>query len=161
MQRLFGRLVSDGLSEPRDIQGPLLYRSDRLLLAVAGRPRIGHEPFESSVAARQILGVYEQHGERFLSRLRGTFALALVDSARSVTLLAICSMAAFVGALLPLIAKRIGVDPAVMSAPSEWPSQKMLGRRAKAAPVPPSSATTRASNSPTGRSPLEPNSGSP
>jgi magnesium transporter len=35
----------------------------------------------------------------------------------SVTLLAICTMAAFTGSLLPLIAKRVGVDPAVMSAP--------------------------------------------
>jgi magnesium transporter len=35
----------------------------------------------------------------------------------SVTLLAICTLAAFVGSLLPLIARRIGVDPAVMSAP--------------------------------------------
>lgn len=35
----------------------------------------------------------------------------------SVTLLSICTLAAFVGSLLPLIAKRVGVDPAVMSAP--------------------------------------------
>jgi magnesium transporter len=35
----------------------------------------------------------------------------------SVTLVAICTLAAFVGSLLPLVAKRIGVDPAVMSAP--------------------------------------------
>jgi magnesium transporter len=35
----------------------------------------------------------------------------------SITLLAICTMAAFFGSLLPLIAKRVGVDPAVMSAP--------------------------------------------
>ena len=35
----------------------------------------------------------------------------------SVTLLSICTLAAFVGSLLPLVAKRIGVDPAVMSAP--------------------------------------------
>jgi magnesium transporter len=44
----------------------------------------------------------------------GSRDIALVIS---ITLLAICSMAAFVGSLLPLIAKRIGVDPAVMSAP--------------------------------------------
>jgi magnesium transporter len=35
----------------------------------------------------------------------------------SSTLLAICTLATFVGALLPLIAKRVGADPAVMSAP--------------------------------------------
>ena len=35
----------------------------------------------------------------------------------SLTLLAVCTLAAFVGALLPLVARRIGVDPAVMSAP--------------------------------------------
>jgi magnesium transporter len=35
----------------------------------------------------------------------------------SCTLLAICTLATFVGALLPLIAKRVGADPAVMSAP--------------------------------------------
>jgi magnesium transporter len=35
----------------------------------------------------------------------------------SLTLLAVCTLAAFVGALLPLIARRVRVDPAVMSAP--------------------------------------------
>lgn len=35
----------------------------------------------------------------------------------SLTLLAICTMATTVGALLPLLAKRVGADPAVMSAP--------------------------------------------
>ncbi|MGZ8563904.1 MAG: magnesium transporter [Candidatus Limnocylindria bacterium] len=35
----------------------------------------------------------------------------------SVTLVLVCTLAAFVGSLLPLIARRIGVDPAVMSAP--------------------------------------------
>lgn len=35
----------------------------------------------------------------------------------SVTLLAVCTLAAFVGSALPLVARRVGVDPAVMSAP--------------------------------------------
>jgi magnesium transporter len=35
----------------------------------------------------------------------------------SLTLLAVCTLAAFVGSLLPLLARRLGVDPAVMSAP--------------------------------------------
>ena len=35
----------------------------------------------------------------------------------AVTLLAVCTLAAFVGSALPLIARRVGVDPAVMSAP--------------------------------------------
>jgi magnesium transporter len=35
----------------------------------------------------------------------------------SVTLLTVCTLAALVGALLPLVARRAGVDPAVMSAP--------------------------------------------
>jgi magnesium transporter len=35
----------------------------------------------------------------------------------SLTLLAVCTLAAFVGALLPLVARRVRVDPAVMSAP--------------------------------------------
>ena len=35
----------------------------------------------------------------------------------SVTLLAVCTLAAFIGSLLPLVARRVGVDPAVMSAP--------------------------------------------
>ncbi len=35
----------------------------------------------------------------------------------AITLLTICTLATFVGSLLPLIAKRVGVDPAVMSAP--------------------------------------------
>jgi magnesium transporter len=35
----------------------------------------------------------------------------------ALTLVAVCTLAAFVGALLPLLARRAGVDPAVMSAP--------------------------------------------
>ena len=35
----------------------------------------------------------------------------------SVTLVVVCTLAAFVGSLLPLVARRVGVDPAVMSAP--------------------------------------------
>jgi magnesium transporter len=35
----------------------------------------------------------------------------------SVTLVVVCTLAAFIGSLLPLVARRIGVDPAVMSAP--------------------------------------------
>jgi magnesium transporter len=35
----------------------------------------------------------------------------------SLTLLTVCTLAAFVGSLLPLVARRVGVDPAVMSAP--------------------------------------------
>jgi magnesium transporter len=35
----------------------------------------------------------------------------------SVTMLVVCTLAAFVGSALPLLARRIGVDPAVMSAP--------------------------------------------
>jgi magnesium transporter len=35
----------------------------------------------------------------------------------STTLLTVCTLAALVGSLLPLVARRVGVDPAVMSAP--------------------------------------------
>jgi magnesium transporter len=35
----------------------------------------------------------------------------------SLTLVVVCTLAAFVGALLPLVARRVGLDPAVMSAP--------------------------------------------
>jgi magnesium transporter len=35
----------------------------------------------------------------------------------SLTLLSVCTLAAFVGSLLPLVARRVGVDPAVVSAP--------------------------------------------
>lgn len=35
----------------------------------------------------------------------------------SVTLVAICTLATFAGSVLPLLAKRLGVDPAVVSAP--------------------------------------------
>ena len=35
----------------------------------------------------------------------------------SFTLLVVCTLAAFVGSLLPLLARRVGVDPAVVSAP--------------------------------------------
>ena len=35
----------------------------------------------------------------------------------ALTLLAVCTLAAFVGSALPLVARRVGVDPAVMSAP--------------------------------------------
>ncbi len=35
----------------------------------------------------------------------------------SLTLLAVCTLAALIGSILPLVASRVGVDPAVMSAP--------------------------------------------
>jgi magnesium transporter len=35
----------------------------------------------------------------------------------STTLLAVCTWASFSGGLLPLVAKRVGIDPAVVSAP--------------------------------------------
>jgi magnesium transporter len=35
----------------------------------------------------------------------------------SLTCWCVCTLAAFVGSLLPLVARRIGLDPAVMSAP--------------------------------------------
>jgi magnesium transporter len=35
----------------------------------------------------------------------------------SITLVVVCTLAAFIGSLLPLVARRVGVDPAVMSAP--------------------------------------------
>ena len=35
----------------------------------------------------------------------------------SLTILSVCTLAAVVGSLLPLVARRVGVDPAVMSAP--------------------------------------------
>ena len=35
----------------------------------------------------------------------------------SLTMLVVCTLAAFVGSGLPLLARRVGVDPAVMSAP--------------------------------------------
>ena len=45
------------------------------------------------------------------------FAGREIGIAVSLTLLAVCTLAALVGSLLPLVAKRVGVDPAVMSAP--------------------------------------------
>ena len=35
----------------------------------------------------------------------------------SITLVTVCALATFAGSLLPLLAKRAGVDPAVVSAP--------------------------------------------
>ena len=45
------------------------------------------------------------------------FASRDIATVVSITLVVVCTLAAFVGSLLPLIARRIGVDPAVMSAP--------------------------------------------
>ena len=45
------------------------------------------------------------------------FAGRGIGTVVSVTLVVVCTLAAFIGALLPLVARRIGVDPAVMSAP--------------------------------------------
>jgi magnesium transporter len=52
----------------------------------------------------------------------GFLAVALlfgrdIAAAVSLTLVAICTLATFVGSLLPLVARRLGVDPAVVSAP--------------------------------------------
>jgi magnesium transporter len=35
----------------------------------------------------------------------------------AVSLVAVCTLAATAGALMPMLAKRIGIDPAVVSAP--------------------------------------------
>src|SRR5690606_24107474 len=48
--------------------------------------------------------------------------LGVIDSARvaavlSVSLVGICTLAATVGALMPMLAKRLGIDPAVVSGP--------------------------------------------
>jgi magnesium transporter len=58
-------------------------------------------------------------GTLFLVLLRGE---SLGDGARIATVLAlslvgICTLAATAGALMPMLAKRIGIDPAVVSAP--------------------------------------------
>jgi magnesium transporter len=45
------------------------------------------------------------------------FAGRGIGTVVSVTLVVVCTLAAFIGALLPLVARRVGVDPAVMSAP--------------------------------------------
>jgi magnesium transporter len=45
------------------------------------------------------------------------FAGSGIATVVALTLVAVCTLAAFVGALLPLLARRVHVDPAVMSAP--------------------------------------------
>jgi magnesium transporter len=57
-------------------------------------------------------------GTAFLT-LRGE---SLADGARiaavlAVSLVGVCTLAATAGALMPMLAKRIGIDPAVVSAP--------------------------------------------
>jgi magnesium transporter len=56
-----------------------------------------------------------------LSVLAGGIALVFADPrlsvAVAVALIAVCTWAAVVGATMPLLARRIGIDPAVISAP--------------------------------------------
>ena len=73
-------------------------------------PRILHRELRIGVMLGLMLGAF---GFPIVSVLYGTdFGLVV-----SVTLLAICAWASFAGGMLPVLAKRVGVDPAVVSAP--------------------------------------------
>jgi asparagine synthase (glutamine-hydrolysing) len=69
--------------------GPLAKSAGALMVALKGRPRVGAEPFDAAKAADRILTLYAAEGPKMLERLRGPFALAIVDSARQTVLLAI------------------------------------------------------------------------
>lgn len=67
---------------------------DHVIVAVRGRPlwREGPERQADDVLADQILSAYRQEGARFLERLHGGFALAVVDAKANSALLAIDRM---------------------------------------------------------------------
>jgi magnesium transporter len=76
----------------------------------ADLPRILHRELRVGVMLGLMLGAI---GFPIVAALYGTdFGLVV-----SVTLLAICTWASFAGGMLPVLAKRVGVDPAVVSAP--------------------------------------------
>jgi len=79
--------VADG-SPPADV-----FRTERLLVAAEGRLRcldgdVAAVAKEAGCAAA-VARLYERHGADFLSRLTGSFALALVDRERHIALLAV------------------------------------------------------------------------
>lgn len=75
-----------------------LVQEGATLLALYGHPRYENEPSSAETLARRFIQAYRQEGIPALLRLRGDFALALVDLAKRETVLAIdraavCSLA--------------------------------------------------------------------
>jgi magnesium transporter len=66
-----------------------------------------------------LAGVALLAGTLFLALLRGEEwgDAARIAAVLSVSLVGVCTLAATAGALMPILAKRIGIDPAVVSAP--------------------------------------------
>jgi asparagine synthase (glutamine-hydrolysing) len=96
MKRIIGCSVHHGSGEPalRDgdqsrIDGPILQRRGTQAVALRGRPRVDGELFDEASIGGKILALYAEHGAHFLTRLRGPFALAILDENSDNALLAI------------------------------------------------------------------------
>src|SRR5690606_6714045 len=77
---------------------------------------LGREARVGLLLGTMLAGVALLAATAFLALARGE---PLADAARiaavlSISLVAICTLAATVGALMPMLAKRIGIDPAVV-----------------------------------------------
>ena len=105
MQQIFGQLAAlhgpppqpqealDIATDRLVLGAPIVYRQDELVIALKGRPRIAPAPFDGSSIAGSALSLYLQKGPGgLLGRLRGPFALVIVDTASNTVLAAIDRM---------------------------------------------------------------------
>jgi asparagine synthase (glutamine-hydrolysing) len=97
MQRFFGLAASSGTG-PRPagvvIEAPATAELDGIVVAVTGRPywEGRSEALADWAIAREILDAYRERGTRLLETLHGSFALAIVEPARGIALLALDRM---------------------------------------------------------------------
>jgi len=97
MQRLFGVVTPPGADPGCSgtiIEAPARAERDGIVAAVTGRPywRGRFEAPADATMAKSIIDAYHRLGTRLLETLHGSFALAIVDSARGSVLLALDRM---------------------------------------------------------------------
>ena len=71
--------------------GPMHHRDGSRSLILKGQPRI-EQRFDAPVIARRILSLYDEYGPPCLARIRGPFALAIIDTELQSAILAIDRM---------------------------------------------------------------------
>jgi asparagine synthase (glutamine-hydrolysing) len=102
LQRIYGMVTPGALADPAhgvfvrvaEARGHSLARSGSLIAALAGRPRWNEtdEAPETDHPAQRLMSEFRSHGVAALERIKGTFALAVVDVAARHALLAIDRM---------------------------------------------------------------------
>jgi asparagine synthase (glutamine-hydrolysing) len=107
MQDLFGALTIDGSSLPERLRASppgrpfdngltlhadRIYREAETIVALRGQPRAEHVSFREPAFLRRLLAWYAEEGPACLVRLRGPFALAIIEARSHTALLAVDRM---------------------------------------------------------------------